>query len=195
MKNLKSTLPIISMALLLAVVLFPSCKAKKVAAPTPAPVEAPAPAPVVQAPVDTDGDSVTDDKDNCPTVAGTAANNGCPEPVVVVPTFKYENLQFELNSSVLKTSYYAVLDVISSEMRKYPALTFEINGHASAEGTEERNKTLSVDRATAVKTYLVNSGVNSTQLYTKGFGESMPIASNDTEEGRQVNRRVEIKKR
>ena len=54
--------------------------------------------------------------------------------------------------------------------------------------------TLSVDRATAVKSYLVSSGINASNLAAKGFGESMPINSNDTEAARQLNRRVEIKK-
>jgi OOP family OmpA-OmpF porin len=55
--------------------------------------------------------------------------------------------------------------------------------------------TLSVDRATAVKSYLVTAGINANNLITKGFGESMPLTSNDTESGRQFNRRVEIKRR
>jgi OOP family OmpA-OmpF porin len=55
--------------------------------------------------------------------------------------------------------------------------------------------TLSVDRATAVKSYLVTAGINASNLEAKGYGESMPLTSNDTEASRQLNRRVEIKKK
>ena len=64
-------------------------------------------------------------------------------------------------------------------------------GYASSEGTAAYNMKLSKDRANSVKTYLVNSGVNASQVATKGLGEANPIASNDTEEGRIQNRRVE----
>jgi OOP family OmpA-OmpF porin len=101
---------------------------------------------------------------------------------------------FEFNSSVLKTASYSVLDEISREMKKYPSMSFNLNGHSSAEGTDKRNMTLSIDRATAVKSYLVTSGINASNLTAKGFGESMPISLNDTEANRQLNRRVEIKK-
>ncbi|WP_423149264.1 OmpA family protein [Rubrolithibacter danxiaensis] len=117
------------------------------------------------------------------------------EPVSIEdnPDFNFSNIQFEFNSAVLKTSSYPVLDKIASEMKKYPEAKFIINGHSSAEGTEEHNKSLSVDRAVSVKTFLVNAGVNSENLQTVGYGESKPITTNDTEEGRAQNRRVEIK--
>ncbi len=111
-----------------------------------------------------------------------------------MPDFNYSDIQFEFNSSVLKTSSYAVLDQVSSEMKKYDTVKFNVEGHASREGTEQRNMTLSVDRANSVKSYLVNAGVDGSNLNTVGFGEMQPVASNDTEEGRVRNRRVEIKK-
>ena len=79
-------------------------------------------------------------------------------------------------------------------MKQDPSVKFLLGGNASAEGTPEHNMELSVERANAVKSYLVNSGVQESSLTTKGYGESKPIASNDTEEGRALNRRVEIKK-
>lgn len=196
MKNFKNTLSILSFAFLLSVVLFPSCKPKKIISQPV--VEAPpvqeAPKPVAE--VDSDGDGIPDSKDNCPNKAGSAANGGCPEtPKAVEPSFKYENILFEFNSAVLRTSSYMVLDDIAKEMKKYPSMSFYLNGHSSAEGTEKRNMTLSIDRATAVKTYLVTAGINAANLEVKGFGESMPITSNDTEAGRKLNRRVEIKKK
>jgi len=115
-----------------------------------------------------------------------------PEPVEP-PDFNFRNIQFEYDSHVLKTDSYAVLDGISREMRKDPNAKFYINGHASIEGTAEYNMALSVDRANAVKLYLVNSGVPAENLVTEGYGATQPVASNDTESGRALNRRVEIK--
>jgi OOP family OmpA-OmpF porin len=195
MKNLKTTFSSIAFAFLLAVILFPSCKPKKILSQpiVQAPVQE-APKPVAES--DSDGDGIPDSKDNCPNKAGTATNGGCPEtPKAVEPSFNYKNILFEFNSSVLKTSSYLVLDDIAREMKKYPSMNFYLNGHSSAEGTDTRNMTLSVDRATAVKSYLVTAGINASNLEAKGYGESMPLTSNDTEASRQLNRRVEIKKK
>jgi len=199
MRNFKSTFSIFAIAIFAAMVLFSSCKPKKIisqapAAPVPVAVqEAPKAAALVEA--DSDGDGIPDSKDNCPNKAGSSVNGGCPETSVSEPTFNYKNILFEFNSSVLKTSSYSVLDEIAREMKKFSSMSFNLNGHSSAEGTEQRNMTLSIDRATAVKSYLVTAGINANNLITKGFGESMPLTSNETESGRQLNRRVEIRKR
>jgi len=199
MRNLKSTLPTFAIAFIAVIVMFSSCKPKKIVSQAPAaPVaetvqEAPKTAAVVEA--DSDGDGIPDSKDNCPNKAGSSVNGGCPEVVASEPSFNYKNILFEFNSSVLKTSSYTVLDEIAREMKKFPSMSFNLNGHSSAEGTEQRNMTLSIDRATAVKSYLVTAGINANNLVTKGYGESMPLTTNDTESGRQLNRRVEIRKR
>jgi outer membrane protein OmpA-like peptidoglycan-associated protein len=109
------------------------------------------------------------------------------------PNYNFRNILFEFDSHVLKTDSYSNLDQIYREMRKDPNAKFVINGHASVEGTAEYNMTLSVDRANAVKIYLVNSGIPAENLTTKSFGATQPVASNDTESGRALNRRVEIK--
>ena len=80
------------------------------------------------------------------------------------------------------------------EMKKNPSVKFVLNGNASAEGTPQHNMSLSVERANAVKTYLVNSGINADNLRAVGNGESKPTTDNTTEAGRALNRRVEIKK-
>lgn len=115
------------------------------------------------------------------------------EPVEAAPNYNFRNIQFELDSYVLKTESYAILDQIYREMRKNTNARFNVVGHASIEGSAEYNQKLSVDRANAVKIYLVNSGVNPNNLITLGRGATEPIASNDTESGRSLNRRVEIK--
>jgi OOP family OmpA-OmpF porin len=145
---------------------------------------------------DSDGDGVSDQFDKCPgTPAGTAVDgSGCPLPKVteapVSNVTGFETIQFEFNSSVLKTEAYPTLDKLSSVLRENGGKV-AVNGYASSEGTAAYNLKLSKDRANSVKTYLVNSGVNASQVVTKGFGEANPIASNDTEEGRIQNRRVE----
>lgn len=149
---------------------------------------------------DSDGDGVSDRFDKCPdTPAGTVVDgSGCPiefpEPVEqeALPA-TYPNIQFEFDSSVLKTESYAILDRLASELRSSGA-SVTLEGHASAEGSAAYNLTLSKDRANSVKTYLVNSGVAADKVNTIGYGEDRPVASNDTEEGRILNRRVEIKR-
>ncbi|RZK41253.1 MAG: OmpA family protein [Pedobacter sp.] len=148
---------------------------------------------------DTDGDGVSDQFDKCPgTPAGTKVDgSGCPLPPPPAPVVEavstvsgWETIQFEFNSSVLKTEAYPVLDKLSSTLRENGGKVVT-KGYASSEGTAAYNLKLSKDRANSVKTYLVNSGVNASQVSVKGFGEANPIASNDTEEGRIQNRRVE----
>jgi OOP family OmpA-OmpF porin len=138
-------------------------------------------------PMDVDADGVPDSKDSCPTEKGTAEFNGCPGTATTANA-----IQFEFNSSVLKTSAYPTLDQLSTDLKNGVIAKVQLDGHASEEGTTEYNMSLSKDRANAVKTYLVNSGVSATKIVTKGYGETRPVASNATEEGRQLNRRVEI---
>jgi OOP family OmpA-OmpF porin len=167
-----------SVSVLSALVLLNACKAKKVAAAqtpvaevaTPAPVETKKPEPVAE----------------------TAAP--APAPVVEKPDYNFANIQFEFNSGILKTASYPIMDRAASEMKKDLSVKFVLNGNASAEGTDAHNMSLSVERATAVKAYLVNSGIPADNLTVKGYGDKKPVADNGTEAGRVRNRRVEIKK-
>jgi OOP family OmpA-OmpF porin len=152
---------------------------------------------------DADGDGVANRFDKCPgTPAGTQVDgSGCPikfpEPApvaaAVAPMPTNQAVQFDFDSSVLKTSAYPVLDQQSAYL-KSSGSTIELDGYASSEGTEAYNAKLSLERANAVKTYLVNSGVDAGKISVKGLGESNPVASNATEEGRVQNRRVEFKR-
>jgi len=162
---------------------------------------------------DSDGDGVSDQFDKCPnTPAGTVVDgSGCkinfPPPIdtsvfmrkgvvypgLAPPIAGYTNIQFEFDSSVLRTSAYPVLDATSADLRSTGA-SCELDGYASSEGTAAHNMKLSKDRANSVKTYLVNSGVDAKKLKVKAYGETHPIANNDTEDGRVLNRRVEFKK-
>ena len=152
---------------------------------------------------DSDGDGVSDQFDKCPnTPAGSVVDGaGCvivfPTPAPAVDTNKaaaYSNIQFEFDSSVLRTSSYPVLDATSADLRATGATT-QVNGYASSEGTAAHNMSLSRDRANSVKTYLVNSGVAASKVKVKAYGETNPIADNSTEEGRIQNRRVSFIKK
>jgi outer membrane protein OmpA-like peptidoglycan-associated protein len=117
-----------------------------------------------------------------------------PAPAPAKPNYTFDNIQFEFNSGVLKTASFAVLDQVATEMKKDESVKFILNGHSSAEGTPEHNMSLSVDRANSVKSYLVNAGIPAGNMTIKGFGATVPMTSNDTEEGKVLNRRVEIRK-
>lgn len=176
---------------------YSSCKSKKTIVPkndvpTDVTMAVEPPKPLEPAkPTDTDNDGIIDEKDNCPDEKGLASNDGCPK--FEDKAISYKNIQFEFNSSVLKTSSYAVLDGIAQQMKKNLKVKFQLNGHSSAEGSDERNMMLSVDRANAVKAYLVNNGIKNGNLVTKGFGETKPIVPNSSESNKALNRRVEIK--
>jgi OOP family OmpA-OmpF porin len=174
MKVLKTSL--FPLLILLAVITFPACKAKKLA-------EKPAPA-------ETEGMYAPKAK---PTPPPAAAPTPPPPPAPAKPNYNFSNIQFEFNSAVLKTASYQALDFAVAEMKKDATIKFVLNGNSSAEGTDARNMELSVERANSVKTYLVNSGISPDNLTVKGYGESKPIADNTTEDGRVLNRRVEIK--
>ncbi|MVN21282.1 OmpA family protein [Mucilaginibacter arboris] len=150
---------------------------------------------------DSDGDGVSDQFDKCPgTPAGTIVDgSGCeikfpkPDTTVASTPGNYTNIQFEFDSSVLRTSAYPTLDKVSADLRSNATMTIELDGYASSEGSAAHNMRLSKDRANSVKTYLVNSGVDAKRLKIKAYGETNPIADNSTEQGRVLNRRVEFK--
>jgi len=163
--------------ILFALLALNACKAKKLAE-KPAPVaETPAPAPA--APIEQ------------PKAEPATETAPAPAPA---PDYNFSNIQFEFDSGVLKTASYPILDKAAATMKIDPTVKFTLSGYASAEGTADHNMQLSVDRANAVKAYLVNSGVNISNLTANGYGENNPIADNSTDAGRVINRRVEIKK-
>lgn len=145
---------------------------------------------------DTDGDGVADKEDACPTVAGTVANNGCPE--VSDDDIKKLNeyaktILFNSGKSSFQKQTFPVLQAITAILKEYPSANFSIEGHTDSDGAEAMNQKLSEDRATAVKNYLVENGIDASRLTSKGFGESMPIDTNKTAKGKANNRRVEVK--
>ncbi len=106
-------------------------------------------------------------------------------------TFKSDVL-FAVNSSALKAGSYDELNRVAKVLNQYPQTTITIAGHTDSTGSEAYNQKLSERRAEAVKNALVGMGVNPARMTAIGYGKSRPVADNDTEAGRQMNRRVEI---
>ena len=150
---------------------------------------------VVEADLDSDGDGVPDSMDACP---GTPMNvvvdeRGCPVPVDITDELKMElRVFFDNDKSAIKNQYKPEIAKVAEKMREYPNSTARVEGHASKTGPSARyNQRLSEARAVAVKSMLTNEfGIAPNRLSTVGYGYDQPIASNDTEEGRAMNRRV-----
>lgn len=102
------------------------------------------------------------------------------------------NVTFDTDSAALKPEFYDVLDSVALVIKEYEKTYVDILGHTDNTGSDDYNMRLSERRAEAVAAYLRNRDVTGERLITRGLGESMPIASNDTVEGRALNRRVEI---
>lgn len=101
-------------------------------------------------------------------------------------------INFDFNEWVVKPESFEILDGIADEMLSNPKLRIEIQGHTDNIGTVEINQMLSENRSAAVKQALVQRGVEPERIRTRGFGMTMPVATNDTEEGRAKNRRTEF---
>ncbi|WP_445383722.1 OmpA family protein [Robiginitalea sp. IMCC43444] len=144
---------------------------------------------------DTDGDGVLDKDDQCPDVAGTVANNGCPEVTEEVQKQLNEyarTILFDTGKASLKTESVSVFVDIIKILNEYPNAKFTVEGHTDSVGSEKLNQQLSEKRANSVRDFLIKEGIASDRLSAVGYGESRPIASNNTRAGRTQNRRVEI---
>lgn len=106
-------------------------------------------------------------------------------------TFKAD-VMFDVDSAVLKVGAYEEIDRVAQVLNKYPQTRIRIEGHTDSTGTEDYNLELSDKRAQAIKNALIVRNVDPARLQTVGFGEAKPVAGNDTETGRQMNRRVKI---
>ncbi len=102
------------------------------------------------------------------------------------------NVTFATNSADLNGQFFNVLDGVAMVLKEYEKTVVEVAGHTDSTGSDQYNQALSERRAQTVSNYLANRGILATRLLTVGAGESRPIATNDTPEGRSLNRRVEI---
>lgn len=137
---------------------------------------------------DSDGDGVPDDLDKCPnTPKGATVNSvGCWALKGVV--------LFDFDKADIKPEAHQLLDEVVTILKKNREMKGVIEGHTDSMGSEEYNQGLSERRAQAVEKYIEERGIDADRYTIKGYGESNPIASNDTEEGRQENRRVELRR-
>jgi outer membrane protein OmpA-like peptidoglycan-associated protein len=107
-------------------------------------------------------------------------------------TIVLNNIFFEYAKARLTETSKAELDRMSRFLEDNPGISIQLSGHTDSIGTLQDNLLLSRQRAEAVRDYLVKSGISTERITTKGFGETQPVADNDTPEGRQKNRRVEF---
>lgn len=141
--------------------------------------------PIKAAPMDDDKDGVLNQFDKCPnTSPGVKVNkDGCFETVNL-------NINFDNNSVQIKDQYMKNIETFAKILKQNKSLTATIEAHTDSKGSDAYNQNLSERRAVAVVNELKKLNVDSSKLSSRGYGESQPIASNDTEEGKALNRRV-----
>lgn len=174
-------------------------KAAPAEAPAPEPAAQPAPEPMAAAepapqpeppaaPADSDGDGVADGADDCADTpeGATVDDRGCEVEIVL------RGVTFEYDSSELTAESTTQLDAVAETLKKRGQFNVEVAGHTDSIGPDEYNQDLSDRRANAVRDYLIERGVDAGQLTAVGYGESQPVAPNETADGRDQNRRVSL---
>ncbi len=171
-----------------AAVAAPVAVAVVASEPKPTPKPAVVPAPKAAAPIDSDKDGVFDPQDKCPgTPVGFKVDaDGCPIKATLHLNFKFDT------DTVVDTDGTAKVTNFADFMKASPAYNASIVGHTDSVGTDAYNQKLSEKRAVIVKSMLVERGVDASRLTTAGKGESVPVATNKTKEGRAENRRIEV---
>jgi type IX secretion system PorP/SprF family membrane protein len=145
---------------------------------------------------DTDGDGVNDNEDECPKTAGSFENKGCPvieKKDQEVVDMAVQNLEFESSKAVIRETSKPSLNTFAEKLKQKSNWNLVLDGHTDNLGDEDANLLLSKNRVEAVKSYLISKGISENRIKVNYFGETKPIADNNTSEGRQKNRRVEFK--
>ena len=152
---------------------------------------------------DQDGDGIEDALDNCPrkpeTKNGYLDEDGCPDkaPTAIRITDTQieikQKILFATGSDVILEESYFILEEVGQALRDYPKLRLSIDGHTDSVGSSSYNKKLSQKRAESVRNFLIErEEISDSRLTAKGYGEDRPLSDNDTDEGREQNRRVEF---
>lgn len=159
---------------------------------------------------DNDKDGIADSLDQCPNWPEDFNNyqdeDGCPDskpepepevtpkpaPIEIGQSIVLKGITFEPASSNLTPESFAILNVLAQQLLQYPQIEIEIQGHTDSIGEAEANLRLSERRANTVRMYLIEQGINPNRLHAVGYGESRPIGSNQTKQGRAANRRIEF---
>lgn len=168
--------------------------------------EAAAPAAATTAPttpttskvIDSDGDGIPDSKDRCPGTARGAVVDayGCSkEQLAAGSERQFDDVLFDFDKSDLTAAGRAILDNAATVVNsgEYQSLRINVSGHTDWIGSEGYNQALSERRANAARSYLIKQGVDASRIRTFAFGETSPVADNDSDEGRAKNRRAEIR--
>jgi len=140
---------------------------------------------------DLDGDGVTDNVDDCPNQPGPASNKGCPEKLTKAFEIA-ERTKFASGKAIILEESKPALDTLVARMLEFPDVRIQLVGHTDSDGSEAANLTLSKNRTIAIRDYLVGKGISATRFETDWKGESMPVDTNATPQGKANNRRVEI---
>jgi outer membrane protein OmpA-like peptidoglycan-associated protein len=151
---------------------------------------------------DADGDGIPDTEDACPLVPGVKnkdpKKNGCKEEhTKIIETSSgiqlLEPIQFDTGKSTIKAASFPILDEVVEVLKSRGAVRMGVYGHTDSRGAAQMNRYLSKDRARSVVNYLASHGIARNRLESDGFGPDKPIDTNETDEGRSKNRRVEFK--
>ncbi len=146
-------------------------------------------------PKDTDKDGIIDKLDKCPMTMGDAKNSGCPivsDNQKAIISKAISNLEFENNSGNIAKGSFIALDMLAILLSEKSDWKMRFAGHTDNVGNDEFNMTLSKQRSEAVRDYLVKKGISTERFFVEHYGETKPIAPNDTPQGREKNRRVEM---
>ncbi len=142
--------------------------------------------------VDTDKDGIVDRLDKCPRTPGVASNNGCPEEKKA-PVYFDRVVHFNFGKTYIRKVDISILNEVVAQMKEYPSVNAKVEGNTDWIGDNVLNQRISEKRAEVVKKYLVSKGIDANRISTVAYGETRPIATNETAAGRAKNRRVEIK--
>lgn len=143
-------------------------------------------------PADADGDGVADSGDACPDTPRTYAvdERGCPIPVEEIARVELL-VNFDFDRAEVRSEYFDEIQEVTDFMDQYPDVVVELEGHTDSRGAEDYNQGLSERRANAVRDVMIGRyGISAGRVTARGFGESQPVANNDSDAGREQNRRV-----
>lgn len=144
---------------------------------------------------DKDNDGIADAKDSCPEVKGVPETGGCPKTKEISrEKLILDGVMFQPGNAILTPGSFSALDRIYESLVEWPEVKLEIQGHTDNIGNSMTNLRLSQLRADAVKNYFITRGISPDRLRSVGYGEEFPIADNHSAEGREMNRRVELRR-
>ena len=144
---------------------------------------------------DTDRDGVNDNVDPCPKTAGPVENKGCPvieKKDQEVIDMAVKNLEFETSKDIIEESSKPSLNSLAEKLKQKTEWNLLLSGHTDNDGDDDANMILSKNRSETVKSYLISRGISESRIKVNYFGETKPVANNNTSEGRRKNRRVEF---